>query len=422
MKIGVMSDLHLGNRQYGLFEREYDFYNQLQKCVDELNQHHCDIVIIAGDIFDKPNPSPEAIHHYLDKIANLKTDVIITIKGNHTMLLRDNHYSVDKLVADDSTIIGYTLLDDERWSSFEFALGTPYDSDFCKWKDEKINIDGITYRNDIDIDEFIEVQKKMASQLYNDDSINILVVHQAFSEFCGFVNDVLSIKDIDLTPYDFIICGHIHARANISLPDDKMFIQPGSIERLNIDEAHDEIDNGKGIYILDTNTKQWDFYPIECDRKFIFGTFDAEGEEVELLQQTIQSQIDECEIKPVLALDYIDPNLLWKTGKNYTNYLINNSRTKKMRVKSKTPIITEDEIPPVKDAVQQVAQQSLPEDEANLAVELFDVLTNDTENASDLLDNYFKNHFNNKIKEEESIISPEIEELYSYFENLEVKK
>ena len=35
MKIAVISDLHLGKRQYGLFNRELDFYNQLNRVINK---------------------------------------------------------------------------------------------------------------------------------------------------------------------------------------------------------------------------------------------------------------------------------------------------------------------------------------------------------------------------------------------------
>ena len=100
MKIAIISDLHLGFRQYGLIERENDFYNQLYKVRNEINKHEPDMVIIAGDLFDKPNPSPAAINAYREGIGELDTDIICTIKGNHTMILRDNHYSIDDFLVE----------------------------------------------------------------------------------------------------------------------------------------------------------------------------------------------------------------------------------------------------------------------------------------------------------------------------------
>ena len=415
-----MSDLHLGKRQYGLFEREQDFYSQLDKCVKELNKHDCDIVIIAGDIFDRPNPSPEAIHHYLDKVGNLDTDVIIAIKGNHTMVLRDSHYSVDNLIADDGDMVGYYLLDDERWNFNDFALESPYDMEFCKWKDVKINIDGITYRSPSDIDEFLEVQDRLASQKCEPLSFNVLVVHQSFKEFCGFTGEELSINDLDLSPYHLVICGHIHARTDVLLPGNTLFIQPGSIERLNTEEALDEINNGKGVYVVDTVDTKWEFYPIKCEREFIMGSFDVDGEEAKILEESLQKRINECELEPVVAIDFDDSGTLWEVSKNLKNVLINNSRVRSQMYEVETSIITEEEIPPVKEAVKQVANKKLPKEEAALCIDLFETLVNNNEDAEELLDKFFKKNYKNDIKEEKVEVDPEIQEIYDYFENLGV--
>lgn len=420
MKIGVMSDLHLGHRQYGLREREFDFYNQLESCVKELNKHHCGIVIIAGDIFDKPNPSPEAIHKYNDIIGNLKCDVIIATKGNHTMLLRDDHYAVDELVAEEHE--GYFLLEDANWNARDFAMNSSYDVEFTKWKDKKINIDGITYRGVSDLDEFIEVQKKMASDIDDNDSFNILVVHQAFKEFCGFVGEELSIKDIDLSPYNVIICGHIHSRMDTFLDENTIFIQPGSIERLNTEEARDEQKKGKGVYVIDTKKEICDFYAIENKRKFYLGNVVLNSsEDIKEHFEELQESIDSQTIPPVISFKYNIPEgcftLLYDAINNTHNVLINNSSINRDSEESDL-IITETEVPPVPEAVKVIADKKYNKKEAELCVDIF----NNCESQDDLkkvIDDFFKKNYSNEV-DDSGFDEHEFDELYAYFENLEV--
>lgn len=420
MKIGVMSDLHLGHRQYGLYDREQDFYTQLQNCVTELNKHNCDIIIIAGDIFDKPNPSPEAIHQYFDKISNLDADVIISIKGNHTMLLRDNHYSVDELIADEMDF-GYFLLQDERWSGKDFALASPYDKDFSKWKNSKINVDGITYRGPSQLNEFIDLQKKMASDIDDIDAFNILVVHQSFKEFCGFTGEELSINDIELSPYNVIICGHIHSRVDVQLNNDTLFLQPGSIERLNTEEARDEQRKGKGVYVIDTETNKCKFYQVTCPRKFFLGEFNVESTEVEEYIEILQEQIDKCETKPIVALKFYDADTMWDSVKSFNNVLINNSKVIVEDKDINTDVLTENEIPSVVDAVQSVAKNNFSTQNAQLCIELFEVLNDKDKDPMELLKKFEKQQYSNDDKEEEFVVDTEVQEIYDYFEKLEVK-
>lgn len=421
MKIGVISDLHLGHRQYGLREREFDFYNQLDSCVKELNKHHCKIVIIAGDIFDKPNPSPEAIHKYNDIIGNLASDVIIAIKGNHTMLLRDDHYAVDELVAEEYE--NYFLLEDENWNARDFAMGSLYDMEFKDWIDKKINIDGITYRGAIELKEFIDVQKKMASNIDDDDSFNILVVHQAFKEFCGFTNEELSINDIDYSPYDVIICGHIHSRKNTFLDEDTIFLQPGSIERLNTEEARDESKKGKGVYVIDTNKHICDFYPIRSDRVFYLGNvFLSSSDEIKEHFKYLQESIDSQKLPPILSQSYDIPQgcykLLYDEIANVKNILVNKSNINRSVDDNIELVITENEIPPVPKVVKMVGEDRYNKNEAQLCVDLLNNCESQ-ENLKEIIDNFFEKNYSNEV-EESDFDEHACDELYAYFENLEV--
>ena len=380
MKIGIMSDLHLGHRQYGLVEREDDFYQQLKICCDELNNQDCDMVIIAGDIFDKPNPSPKSIHKYLSYVGDLGADVIIAIKGNHTMLLRDNHYAVDELVAEE--IEDYFLLEDERWNSQLFALSQS-DIPYAKWIKKHINVDGITYRGVNEYDDFVEIQKKLASDIDDTDNFNILVVHQSFQETCGFVGEELSLEDIDYSPYDLIICGHIHSRVDRKLNGKTYFIQPGSIERLNTTEARDEIRQGKGVYIVDTDNKDIEFIRCECPRKFFIDDIEFQSEEeVEQYFTQLKETVDKEEVQPIIANSYsgvfdnsqiIGDRMMTLNSKNA---LVNNSIYHAIPSEDYNGIITENEIPPVEEAIKMAVKKRFDKKEADLILALFKGLNN----------------------------------------------
>jgi exonuclease SbcD len=56
VRIGQMSDLHLGYRQYGKFERVKDFYSAAVKAAEVIIEQKPDLVIVAGDIFHKSLP------------------------------------------------------------------------------------------------------------------------------------------------------------------------------------------------------------------------------------------------------------------------------------------------------------------------------------------------------------------------------
>ena len=416
-----MSDLHLGHKEYGSADRENDFYEQLIKCVKELNAQKSDIVIIAGDIFNKPNPSPEAIHKYLDIIGELKADVIIAIKGNHTMLLRDDHYAVDNLVADDSGFEGYFLLEDSTWESDVFALSGG-DMQFSKWKDANIVIDGITYRSNTQINEFIEVQKKLASHVYDKNTFRILVLHQSFKEFCGFLNEELSIKDIEYDPYDVIICGHIHARLGTRINKKTYFLQPGSIERMNITEARDEEENGKGIYIIDTEQETIDFHQIPCERRFFYDDIIFEHkEDVDNFFKKLQEQIDNSDRQPIISYDFkVEPELYQHVRDQVTdmsNILINNTTIHLKEEDIISNEITETEIPNIVDAIKIYGEKHFSKEELQLAIDLFQH-SDSLEDLKEIGDNYKEEKYSKET--EELLQKNDISDIIEYFDNLEV--
>lgn len=420
MKIAVMSDLHLGFRQYGSIEREDDFYNHFLKICEEINKENPDIVIIAGDIFDKPNPSPKAISMYRNGVGNLNSDITIAIKGNHTMIARVGHYSIDEYFGDDE-FEGYYLLDDGTWSANMYAMETQYDMEFNKYKNKKLQIDGITYRSNSQLDEFLEVQKILSGNITKDETYRILVVHQAFKEFCGFTGEELSIHDIDYSKYDAVICGHIHGHFHIKLDEDTWFIQPGSIERMNTAEALDEQNNGKGFYIIDTNKNSVEFHQVKCSRKFFLGDINIYNEEdlekhFELLNKAL-TKLKEPAIISYNFKSYLKNNELLrnKIGSLKNNVLLDKSDIYDETEEEISLEVSEKEMPTVAEAIKMYGEKSdLTDEEIQLAVDIYNVLGKDEEkDISELLDKHYEKYI--KKEEKGEFNDPELEEFIEYF-------
>ncbi len=84
MKIFHLSDLHLGKRlcEYSLIE---DQKYILERILDAVEREHPDVLIIAGDVYDKPVPSAEAVALFDNFLSALSGKSIPTfvISGNH---------------------------------------------------------------------------------------------------------------------------------------------------------------------------------------------------------------------------------------------------------------------------------------------------------------------------------------------------
>lgn len=84
MKIIHMSDLHLGKR-VNEFPMTDDQRYILERVIDVTETERPDAFIIAGDIYDKPDPPAEAVQlfdDFLCRLADLGMDIFI-ISGNH---------------------------------------------------------------------------------------------------------------------------------------------------------------------------------------------------------------------------------------------------------------------------------------------------------------------------------------------------
>ncbi|QIK70009.1 exonuclease SbcCD subunit D [Erysipelothrix sp. HDW6C] len=84
MKIVHIADLHIGRKlmEFNLIKDQEYIFNQI---IDIVRDRHANVVIIAGDIYDKASPSEEAFRlwdSFLLALAALDIHVIVTA-GNH---------------------------------------------------------------------------------------------------------------------------------------------------------------------------------------------------------------------------------------------------------------------------------------------------------------------------------------------------
>lgn len=415
MKIAVMSDLHLGMRQYGLHEREEDFYDQYNKVVNGIIQCKPDVVIIGGDIFDKPRPSPRALRVFSEGLTEMiQNDIkVVNIMGNHTMVKQDGFVTADEFFDGIiNTSNGYTLLDiDNNYSS------------------NGVSIFGLPYHYDSELDSFVEKVNHLNEESGNAKTdVNILVVHQAFSEFCGFAGTDLSINDICIDNFDLIVCGHIHERKVYQVTDKTTFLQPGSIERLNVAEARDEEIQGKGFYLLDTdmldsNSVAEHFIRIKSDRKFfIADMYMGDNDSVDDIKKEILDGIVGCTVPPIVFLTVHDTSQSFSKLIDMTHDLNSDCLTVRLKYFDESQeeynIISDASELPTPDQALKIALNPLDKDEARFGLDLYRELQ-DGKDVQKLLDDFYKKTYNNDVEPDPILYTDEeIRELESYFDNL----
>ena len=84
MKLIHLSDLHLGKRvhEFSMLEDQEYILKQILHVVDEEKPQG---ILMAGDIYDKPIPSAEAVRLFDDFLCSLgeRRQQVFVISGNH---------------------------------------------------------------------------------------------------------------------------------------------------------------------------------------------------------------------------------------------------------------------------------------------------------------------------------------------------
>ena len=186
MKILHCSDVHLGKKPFGTREfsqkRYLDFFRAFDQICDKGIELKVDLMLIAGDLFDKKELTPDTLERcektFL-KLKNAKIDVLL-IEGNH-----DNISGYDEV---NSWISYLERKDYVKRGKYSF---TGKDYKFEKIKIGDVNFYGVGYPG-FAIDEVLE---KLSEKLK--DNSNIDVVNGDFFEFYH--------KHKDMDTYDLIL-------------------------------------------------------------------------------------------------------------------------------------------------------------------------------------------------------------------------
>lgn len=317
LKILHTSDWHLGKKLFkqDRIEEHQSFLNWL---FDTAKEHQIDALLVAGDIFDSPNPPNYALKMYYDflaKISNQNISVYI-ISGNH-----DSSGLIDSTnaILREKNIFTTTCLDRDI-SKHCFKIWNKDKSFYIKLKSLPYFrnyeiLDWIKSDHDIvDIDHEMKI-KLITSELknffqtwpndYKDDFPSILMAHHLFGNFIEAGSEqALSLSGMDSIPSDLIknfnyaALGHIHKTQYIS--KEPPIVYPGSPIAMRFSES-----NNKSISILSCDEKSinHDFItiPVFVPLVQLKTTLSKLNNEIEQIYQNYKDQKTYLEI--VLEID-----------------------------------------------------------------------------------------------------------------------
>ena len=250
MKFLHLSDLHLGKRLRGFSLLEDQRHFLFEETLPLLNEEKIDVLVIAGDIYDVPAPSQDAVvllDDFITACANQHIRVLM-IPGNHDSSLRLSYGS--KIFRDR----GIYIVTDIKNSL------TPIDIDgvnfyllpFMKHHD-------VNGAFDQEFKDYNSAAAFMVEQMQLDQSkVNVLVAHQFVLpsqgdlEFGGSEEVVVgTVGNIDasvFSKFDYVALGHIHKHQRIA---DKIYYC-GSPLRYHVDEAKQD----KVFFIVDVDKEK----------------------------------------------------------------------------------------------------------------------------------------------------------------------
>lgn len=227
MKILHTSDLHIG-KYIGTYDLKEDTEYVLNQVVDTAIRERVEVVLISGDIFDRPNPSEEAIKIYVSFLKGLldKNIKVIAISGNHDSGIRLSAYKdiLGKgyfVEGEFNSPMRKVSLNDEYGPVNFYML--PFFTPFIVKSNLKLEKGLENY--DLAMDEIIKRENIDTSQR------NIILAHQFvagfkfggseedFSYSNGDEKNVAGVGIISLDKFqnfDYVALGHIHKPQKIS--------------------------------------------------------------------------------------------------------------------------------------------------------------------------------------------------------------
>ena len=328
MRFLHISDIHLGKLlfQQNLLEIQIDLLNQI---IDYLVDNDIDVLIMAGDIYDRSVPSNEAIEALNDFLSSLilkHHKKVLMIAGNHDSATRLSFAS--GLLKQEGLYIEAFVQDEMKpvvIDGVNFYLLPFFKPSYLRYlyNDESI----ITYQ-----DAFAAYMKR---QRINPDKTNVLITHQFIAGNKEVIKSeseaILSVGgseiiDVSLVKqFDYVALGHIHAPQQISRDTIRY---SGSLMRYSFDEVKQK----KSIVDVSIANKKVTYQLVELKPKQdlikITGYFDEvmnydnnhnDFIAVELLDtKIVPNAIDYLRKKYENVLQITYPNLISKQITNNT--------------------------------------------------------------------------------------------------------
>lgn len=248
MKIIHTADLHLESKMESNLNKEQaqkrrsELLGTFEKMVDYAENNDVDIILIAGDMFDKSNIRKTAMRFVIDTIKSHPDITFLYLRGNHDC----DAFDAELAEQAPENIKYFT---NDTWTMYDFG---------------EVVVAGR------------EINDKNQTSLYSDlildvGRCNVVMLHGQESMYDG--NDkthVINIKALQNKYIDYLALGHIHSYKEERLDERGKYCYPGCLEPRGFDEC-----GKKGFVLLNVEDGKisTEFVPLQ-KREF----FEVEAE------------------------------------------------------------------------------------------------------------------------------------------------
>jgi DNA repair exonuclease SbcCD nuclease subunit len=305
LKIGILSDTHFGFA-FGT-ERSADALFQAQQALEGLLKENVDFVLLAGDLFDSNEPSPEAWKQAFEFFS------LARAHPNRLELERENRDgSREKISFPNLLLVSIHGTHEYRPKEMVNALAVLEKSGclvhlhaqklFLRKGNETVAVSGLS-----------GVPEKVALQVLKQwnprpepGCHNVFVLHQSIKEFLPTDDEMaatISLSDLPIG-FDLLVNGHLHW-PNVQETPNGRFLLTGSTITTQLKRL--EAEKPKGYWLYDSQSKQLDFREIPVQRKIFYKKIVFDNASPETVRNQISAFFESVfvqpfELKPLVRL------------------------------------------------------------------------------------------------------------------------
>ncbi len=287
MKILHCSDIHLGRRPAGVSgdiskKRYNDYFTAFEYIIDYAINNNIEIILIAGDLFDRKELQPEVLERTEILLNKLKDNNIkcFAIEGNHDNIIpgRENESWINYLENKSLLLRPKT----------DYIEGEPV---FKPINIGEVDIYGLGYPGGMCSEALIKFDDFISTKNDKNNKV-ILMVHTAIASD-NYLPGTIEKETVDRLAgkVDYIAGGHFHSR-NAYPKSSPFFFISGSPEYWDYGEYKQE----KGFWIIETDNFDTEFHQSQKRKIHSFEIVFDSGD-IESLNELASEKLDEIDIE-----------------------------------------------------------------------------------------------------------------------------